>query len=121
MSPLFPVPVSLIKVTPRSGKETSGYPKPGLTGICVCDVEMYTPPTWTGISGLSILCSTSAHLVNNSTPGDGWIMSWHSKWLRLLLFWTPATVVSMLGIGFCALIVFAWLHVGALRVLSLMA
>jgi hypothetical protein len=35
----------------------------------------------------------------------------HRKWLRLLLFWTPATVVSTLGLGFCALMVFAWLHV----------
>jgi len=29
---------------------------------------------------------------------------------RLLLFWTPATVVSTLGLGFFALIVYAWLH-----------
>jgi hypothetical protein len=35
----------------------------------------------------------------------------HSKWLRLLLFWTPATVISTLGLGLLALFVDAWLHV----------
>ena len=35
----------------------------------------------------------------------------HSKALRLLLFWTPATVVLTLGMGFVALIVYARLYV----------
>lgn len=35
----------------------------------------------------------------------------HSKLLRLLLFWTPATVISTLGIALVALIAYAWLHV----------
>jgi hypothetical protein len=35
----------------------------------------------------------------------------HSKLLRLLLFWTPATVISTLGLGLVALIAYAWLHV----------
>lgn len=34
-----------------------------------------------------------------------------SKSLRLLLFWTPVTVISTLGFGFLALFVYAWLHV----------
>ena len=35
----------------------------------------------------------------------------HRKSLRLLLFWTPVTVISTLGIGFFALFAYAWLHV----------
>jgi hypothetical protein len=33
------------------------------------------------------------------------------KSLRLLLFWTPATVISTLGLGLLALFAYAWLHV----------
>ena len=35
----------------------------------------------------------------------------HSKLLRLLLFWTPATVISTLGLALVALIAYVWLHV----------
>ena len=35
----------------------------------------------------------------------------HRKSLRLLLFWTPVTVISTLGLGLLALVVDAWLHV----------
>jgi len=35
----------------------------------------------------------------------------HNKSLRLLLFWTPVTVISALGVGFLALFAYAWLHV----------
>lgn len=35
----------------------------------------------------------------------------HSKSLRVLLFWTPVTLVSTLGIGFLALFTYAWLHI----------
>ena len=35
----------------------------------------------------------------------------HNKLLRVLLFWTPVTVISALGIGFLALFAYAWLHV----------
>jgi MFS-type transporter involved in bile tolerance (Atg22 family) len=35
----------------------------------------------------------------------------HSKSLKLLLFWTPVTVISTLGLGLLALVVDAWLHV----------
>ena len=34
-----------------------------------------------------------------------------SKSLRLLLFWTPVTVILTLGIGILALVAAAWLHV----------
>jgi len=34
----------------------------------------------------------------------------NSKWLRLLLFWTPVTIISTLGFGFLALFAYAWLH-----------
>ena len=34
----------------------------------------------------------------------------HSKPLRLLLFWTPVTVISTLGLGLSALVVDLWLH-----------
>ena len=33
-----------------------------------------------------------------------------SKSLRILLFWTPITVISTLGFGFLALFAYAWLH-----------
>jgi hypothetical protein len=33
-----------------------------------------------------------------------------SKPLRLLLFWTPVTVISTLGLGLSALFAYAWLH-----------
>jgi hypothetical protein len=33
-----------------------------------------------------------------------------SKPLRLLLFWTPITVISTLGLGLSALFAYAWLH-----------
>ncbi|MGA2965830.1 MAG: hypothetical protein ABSD64_06420 [Terriglobales bacterium] len=35
----------------------------------------------------------------------------HSKSLKLLLFWTPVTVISTLGLGLLALVVDAWLHI----------
>jgi hypothetical protein len=35
----------------------------------------------------------------------------HSKSLRLLLFWTPVTVILTLGVGFLALVADAWLHI----------
>lgn len=35
----------------------------------------------------------------------------NSKWLRVLLFWTPVTITSTLGLGFLALFAYAWLHV----------
>ncbi len=34
----------------------------------------------------------------------------HSKSLKLLLFWTPVTVISTLGLGLSALVAYAWLH-----------
>src|SRR5262245_6018018 len=35
----------------------------------------------------------------------------HSKALRLLLFWTPVTLILILGVGLLTLVVNAWLHV----------
>jgi hypothetical protein len=35
----------------------------------------------------------------------------HRKSLRLLLFWTPVTVILTLGVGLLALIADVWLHV----------
>jgi hypothetical protein len=35
----------------------------------------------------------------------------NSKWLRVLLFWTPVTIISTLRFGFLALFAYAWLHV----------
>jgi len=35
----------------------------------------------------------------------------NSKWLRVLLFWTPVTIVSTVGFGLLALFAYAWLHV----------
>jgi hypothetical protein len=32
------------------------------------------------------------------------------EWLRLLLFWTPASVISMVGFGLATLLAWAWLH-----------
>jgi hypothetical protein len=34
----------------------------------------------------------------------------NSKSLRLILFWTPVTVISTLGLGLVALFTYAWLH-----------
>jgi len=34
-----------------------------------------------------------------------------SKPLRILLFWTPATAISILGVGIFSLFTFLWLHV----------
>ena len=34
-----------------------------------------------------------------------------SKPLRILLFWTPVTAISMLGLGIFSLFTFAWIHV----------
>ncbi|HXJ85324.1 MAG TPA: hypothetical protein VMS18_00775 [Candidatus Binatia bacterium] len=33
-----------------------------------------------------------------------------SKPLRILLFWTPVTAISILGLGFFSLITFVWIH-----------
>jgi hypothetical protein len=33
-----------------------------------------------------------------------------SKPLRILLFWTPATVISTLGLGIFSLFTYAWIH-----------
>ena len=42
----------------------------------------------------------------------------HNKSLRLVLFWTPVTVISVLGVGFLTLFAYAWLH-GQLHDISL--
>ena len=34
-----------------------------------------------------------------------------SKWVRVLLFWTPVTIISTLGFGFLVLVAILWLHV----------
>jgi hypothetical protein len=34
----------------------------------------------------------------------------NTKWLRVLLFWTPVTITSTLGFGFLALVALLWLH-----------
>ena len=33
-----------------------------------------------------------------------------SKPLRILLFWTPVTSISMLGLGFLSLVTYLWIH-----------
>ncbi len=35
----------------------------------------------------------------------------NSKWVRVLLFWTPVTIISTLGFGFLVLVAILWLHV----------
>jgi hypothetical protein len=35
----------------------------------------------------------------------------NSKSLRLLLFWTPVTLISTFGLGFLGLFAYAWLHI----------
>jgi hypothetical protein len=35
-----------------------------------------------------------------------------SKSLRILLFWTPVTAISILGLGIFSLFAFAWIHFG---------
>ena len=97
-----------------------GYVRALLSGIVALLLAILGPPLFLSIQHGAKATGLAAFRVFSPSVAIAAIVFFtlffaasrlHSKWLRLLLFWTPATVVSMLGIGFCALIVFAWLHV----------
>src|ERR1700745_4043820 len=76
-------------ITERGVYGTISFPPPPnrLTGICVCDVEMYTPLYRTGIQVRSSSASSSDQLIatrltcirvasGGGLSGDGWRLSW---------------------------------------------
>jgi hypothetical protein len=103
-----------------SERHTVAYLRALLSGVAALLLAILGPPLfislqhdekamgWTGFRVFSPLCAILAIVFFTLFFAASRL---HSKSLRLLLFWTPVTVISTLGVGFLALFAYAWLHV----------